>query len=83
MKTPYCHAAEKRGREDGWRAWGWGCLGAPWPVQDFKEICGARNDKGGPLPPPPPCLSASVTHSVLESAGWARFNGDCSLGVGG
>jgi hypothetical protein len=23
----------------------------PWPVQDFKEICGVRNDKGGPLPP--------------------------------
>ncbi len=23
----------------------------PWPVQVFKEICGARKDKGCPLPP--------------------------------
>jgi hypothetical protein len=39
----------------------------PMASQDFKEICGTRNDKGG-MPPPPPRLSASVTYSMLEPA---------------
>jgi hypothetical protein len=66
--TLHCHAAEKRGQGDGWRAWGGGVLtDDPWPGQDFKEICGKCNDKGG-MPPPPSHLSASVKHSMLEHA---------------
>ncbi len=33
------------------RVGGGGMARDPWPIQDFKEVCGARNDKGGPLPP--------------------------------
>jgi hypothetical protein len=60
---------------------GGGCIGTHGQFRTLRKFVGRAMTRM--VHSPLPRLSTSVTHSMLECAGWAHFDDDCSLEGGG